>query len=137
MTNHAAHSKARLVLTNLGVTPLDLVVDDLVEDVVEMASIPEAIRVLGEDLRDLVSNISWVVLAVSGILVVVGLVARISSATFYTKYCMHQGATSSYILHAHAVLNRRDGRKSFRVQALFSMSLIKPQLLFSNYDVTH
>lgn len=44
-----------------------------------------------EDLSDLVSNISWVVLAVSGILVVVGLVARISSATFYTKYCMGLG----------------------------------------------
>lgn len=44
-----------------------------------------------EDLRDLVSNISWVVLALSGILVVIGLVSRISSATFYTKYCMGLG----------------------------------------------
>jgi len=51
----------------------------------------EASGSVREDLRDLVSNISWVVLALSGILVVVGLVSRISSATFYTKYCMGLG----------------------------------------------
>lgn len=44
-----------------------------------------------EDLKDLVSNSSWVVLALAGILVVVGLVSRISSVTFYTKYCMGLG----------------------------------------------
>ena len=37
----------------------------------------------------------------------------------------------------HAVLNRRDGPKSFRVQGLFSVSLMLPQTLCSNDDVTH
>ena len=41
-----------------------------------------------EDFAVLLKNISWVVLAISGILVVIGLVSRISSAAFYTEFYM-------------------------------------------------
>ena len=39
-----------------------------------------------EDLGALVKNVSWVVLVATGILVVVGLIARFASIVFYTKY---------------------------------------------------
>ena len=41
-----------------------------------------------EDISVLIRNISWVVLVGTGILVVVGLVARFASIVFYTKYYM-------------------------------------------------
>ena len=45
-----------------------------------------------EDLTVLRKNSSWILLAISSILVVVGLVARISSTAFFTKYNMEMGA---------------------------------------------
>lgn len=39
-----------------------------------------------DDLSDLIKNISWVVLVVSGILLIIGLIARFSSLIFYLKY---------------------------------------------------
>lgn len=39
-----------------------------------------------DDMSVLLKNISWIVLAISGILVVIGLISRISSAAFYMKY---------------------------------------------------
>lgn len=44
-----------------------------------------------KDFDVLLSNISWIVLALSGILIVVGLIARISSAAFYMKYYVPSG----------------------------------------------
>ncbi|MCL4162419.1 UNVERIFIED_CONTAM: hypothetical protein GTU68_037638, partial [Idotea baltica] len=41
-----------------------------------------------EDMAVLIRNSSWIILAISSILIVVGLVARISSTAFYTKYNM-------------------------------------------------
>lgn len=41
-----------------------------------------------EDMNVLMGNSSWIILALSSILVVVGLVARISTTAFYTKYNM-------------------------------------------------
>lgn len=41
-----------------------------------------------EDMGVLKSNTSWIILAICSILIVVGLVARISSTAFYTKYNM-------------------------------------------------
>lgn len=41
-----------------------------------------------EDMDVLIQNRSWIILAVCSILIVVGLVARISSTAFYTKYTM-------------------------------------------------
>jgi GPH family glycoside/pentoside/hexuronide:cation symporter len=43
------------------------------------------------DFGVLLKNISWIALAVTGILIVIGLVGRISSAAFYTKYYMTGG----------------------------------------------
>ncbi|MEQ8692767.1 MAG: glycoside-pentoside-hexuronide (GPH):cation symporter, partial [Pseudomonadales bacterium] len=39
-----------------------------------------------DDLADLVKNISWVILVVSGILLIIGLIARFSSLVYYLKY---------------------------------------------------
>lgn len=39
-----------------------------------------------EDIGALLKNVSWIVLAIAGILIVVGLVARFASVVFYLKY---------------------------------------------------
>lgn len=39
-----------------------------------------------DDLRVLVKNVSWIVLAISGVLIVIGLIGRLSSVTFFAKY---------------------------------------------------
>ncbi|NNC38402.1 MAG: MFS transporter [Hyphomonadaceae bacterium] len=49
---------------------------------------------IGRDFSVLFQNVSWIVLAISGILIVVGLIARISSATFYLKYYVPSGEQS-------------------------------------------
>ena len=46
---------------------------------------------IARDFGVLVKNISWIVLAIAGILIVVGLIARISSAAFYLKYYVPSG----------------------------------------------
>ena len=46
---------------------------------------------IARDVGVLLGNISWIVLAISGILIVVGLIARISSAAFYLKYYVPSG----------------------------------------------
>lgn len=46
-----------------------------------------------KDFKVLFQNSSWIILALSSILIVVGLVARISSTAFYTKYNMGLGDT--------------------------------------------
>jgi len=49
---------------------------------------------ISKDFGVLLSNISWIILAISGILIVVGLIARISSAAFYMKYYVPSGEGS-------------------------------------------
>ncbi len=46
---------------------------------------------IAEDLNVLKNNRSWIILAICSILIVVGLVARISSTAFYSKYNMMYG----------------------------------------------
>ena len=46
---------------------------------------------VARDFGVLIRNVSWIVLAVSGILIVIGLIARISSAAFYLKYYVPSG----------------------------------------------
>lgn len=43
---------------------------------------------ISEDLSVLFKNISWIVLAISGVLIVIGLIGRLSSVAFFTKYNM-------------------------------------------------
>lgn len=47
-----------------------------------------------EDFSILLDNRSWIVLAVTGILVIIGFVSRLSSLAFYTKYYMKLGEES-------------------------------------------
>ena len=46
---------------------------------------------IARDFGVLVKNVSWIVLALAGILIVIGLIARISSAAFYMKYYVPSG----------------------------------------------
>ena len=46
---------------------------------------------ISKDLWILVQNISWIVLAIAGVLIVVGLIGRLSSVTFFTKYNLGLG----------------------------------------------
>ncbi|MBT8065705.1 MAG: MFS transporter [Gammaproteobacteria bacterium] len=53
---------------------------------------------IGEDFSALIKNISWVVLVATGILVVVGLVARFASIVFYLKYYMQDDGASIFLI---------------------------------------
>lgn len=44
-----------------------------------------------EDLGVLVRNLSWIIVAVTGILIVIGLISRLSSVTFFAKYVLALG----------------------------------------------
>lgn len=46
---------------------------------------------IAKDFGVLAQNVSWIILAISGILIVVGLISRISSAAFYLKYYVPTG----------------------------------------------
>ncbi len=51
-----------------------------------------------EDLSALLKNVSWKVLVVTGILVVVGLIARFASIVFYLKYYMEDDASRVFLI---------------------------------------
>ncbi len=53
---------------------------------------------IGEDFSALLQNISWIVLVATGILVVVGLVARFASIVFYLKYYLQDGGESIFLI---------------------------------------
>ena len=53
---------------------------------------------IGEDFSALLQNISWIVLVATGILVVVGLIARFASIVFYLKYYMQDGGASIFLI---------------------------------------
>ena len=53
---------------------------------------------IGEDFSALLRNVSWIVLVATGILVVVGLVARFASIVFYLKYYMQDGGASVFLI---------------------------------------
>lgn len=46
---------------------------------------------ISEDIGVLLRNVSWIVLAITGILIVIGLICRISSTVHYAKYYMRLG----------------------------------------------
>ena len=48
-----------------------------------------------DDVGVLIKNISWIVLAITGIFIVIGLIGRISSTAFYAKYYMLDGQSSA------------------------------------------
>ena len=53
---------------------------------------------VGEDLSALLKNMSWVILVFTGILVVVGLVARFASIIFYLKYYMLDDGSRVFLI---------------------------------------
>ncbi|MGA8203146.1 MAG: MFS transporter, partial [Woeseiaceae bacterium] len=53
---------------------------------------------VGEDFSALLTNVSWIVLAATGILVVVGLIARFSSIVFYLKYYLHDDGSRVFLI---------------------------------------
>lgn len=53
---------------------------------------------VGEDLSALVKNASWIILVFTGILVVVGLVARFASIVFYLKYYIVDDGTVVFLI---------------------------------------
>ncbi|MBT8077098.1 MAG: MFS transporter [Gammaproteobacteria bacterium] len=60
---------------------------------------------IGDDFAALLKNVSWIVLVATGILVVVGLIARFASIVFYTKYyLLDDGALVFLIFDRTALL---------------------------------
>lgn len=53
---------------------------------------------VGEDFSALLKNVSWIILAATGILVVVGLIARFSSIVFYLKYYLHDDGSRVFLI---------------------------------------
>lgn len=78
-----------------------------------------------EDLNVLRKNISWIILAVCSILIVVGLVARISSTAFYTKYNMLYGEEKVLWWMDHTTLIITCGFVGQLFGALITPSLLK------------
>ena len=59
---------------------------------------------VGEDFSALLQNISWIVLVATGILVVVGLIARFASIVFYLKYYMQDSGTLVFLIFDRTAL---------------------------------
>lgn len=78
-----------------------------------------------EDLVRLRKNSSWVILAVCSILIVVGLVARISSTAFYTKYNMAFGDEKVLWWMDHTSLIITCGFVGQLIGALITPTLLK------------
>lgn len=53
---------------------------------------------VGEDFSALLKNISWIVLVATGILVVVGLIARFASIVFYLKYYLTDNGLPVFLI---------------------------------------
>ena len=70
-------------------------------------------------------NISWIILAISSILIVVGLVARISSTAFFTKYNMGYGEEKVLWWMDHTTLIITCGFVGQLFGALITPSLLK------------
>ncbi|MFK8031339.1 MAG: MFS transporter [Gammaproteobacteria bacterium] len=51
-----------------------------------------------DDMSALVKNVSWIVLVVTGILIVVGLVTRFASIVFYLKYIMEDDGARIFLI---------------------------------------
>ena len=78
-----------------------------------------------EDMDVLRKNISWIILAVCSILIVVGLVARISSTAFFTKYNMLFGDEKVLWWMDHTTLIITSGFVGQLFGALITPSLLK------------
>lgn len=78
-----------------------------------------------EDFKVLLKNKSWIILAVSSILIVIGLVARISSTAFYTKYNMAYGDEKVLWWMDHTSLIITCGFVGQLLGALITPSLLK------------
>lgn len=59
---------------------------------------PKSDSSVRQDLKDLLKNISWIVLVISGILIIVGLIARFSSIVFYMKYYLLDDGTKIFLI---------------------------------------
>ena len=53
---------------------------------------------VGEDFSSLLKNVSWIVLVATGILVVVGLIARFASIVFYLKYYLTDNGLPVFLI---------------------------------------
>ena len=80
---------------------------------------------VSEDLITLLKNPSWIILAIAGILIIVGFVSRLSSAAFYTKYYMQLGDKNYLWWMDGATLIITFGFVGQLVGALISPSLLR------------
>lgn len=78
-----------------------------------------------DDINVLRKNVSWIILAVCSILIVVGLVARISSTAFYIKYNMGFGDEKALWWMDHTTLIITLGFVGQLFGALITPSLLK------------
>lgn len=78
-----------------------------------------------DDMNVLRKNISWIILAVCSILIVVGLVARISSTAFYAKYNMAYEGEKALWWMDHASLIITSGFVGQLFGALLTPSFLK------------
>ncbi len=59
---------------------------------------------VGEDFSALLKNVSWIILVATGILVVVGLIARFASIVFYVKYYLLDDGTRIFLIFDRTAL---------------------------------
>ena len=70
----------------------------------ERIKLPRHKTKVSSDLKELLKNVSWIVLAISCILILVGFVARLSSIIFYVKYYMEDTSNISFLIFDNVAL---------------------------------
>ena len=78
---------------------------------------------VGEDLSALLKNRSWIILVVTGILVVVGLIARFASIVFYLKYYLQDAGQTVFLIFDRTALLTSFGLIGQLVGALMTPKL--------------
>lgn len=70
----------------------------------ERIKLPRHETKVSSDLKELLKNISWIVLAISCIVILIGFVARLSSIIFYVKYYMPETSSISFLIFDNVAL---------------------------------
>ena len=80
---------------------------------------------VGEDLSGLVRNISWLVLVATGIVVIIGLIARFSSIIYYLKYYMADDGSTVFLIFDRTAIFTSFGLVGQLVGALLTPMLAR------------
>jgi GPH family glycoside/pentoside/hexuronide:cation symporter len=91
----------------------------------ERIKLPKHTSSCGNDMKVLLKNISWIVLAIASILILIGLVARFASVIYYVKYYMQDDGEAIFLFFDRVALFSSIGLVGQILGALCTISLCK------------